>query len=293
MNKKRITGCKTSLIKLIGDTCKCIFMNGGMHYPSANATGLASHSPPFEPPKLSRQSSPGQLSWVDLFLQNSNAPRGKMVLPDLRVRRHNLPEEFEELYARFISMMLVLDPRIFLDVMDDCFRDTVDHMNSDHLKEQLSKCLGSRFSNDTRDHVRSSRTPAETSQPTGYDEGTSAPNRRYTYERSPRTPRRRRRRPKSAGPLRRPPETPVRFNESPNGYSTWMGDRTKLQKEKKKLLSQVNTLTDQAKSQNLAYSKIQMKVIRLERAMTEIQAKLGGEDVIIPRANEIDDNPMD
>ena len=89
------------------------------------------------------------ISWVDNYIrQNSdNMSSDNIVRPTLRVRRYEFPSEFEELYSRFVAMLLVLDPRIFLNVMDDCFRDTVDVMNDPRLQQRLNEYLALRSEN--------------------------------------------------------------------------------------------------------------------------------------------------
>lgn len=96
-----------------------------------------------EPP--SKQPS----SWVDNYIKQNrnNISSDNIVRPTLRVRRYDFPSEFEELYSRFVAMLLVLDPRIFLNVMDDCFRDTVDVMNDPRLQRKLDEYLALRSEN--------------------------------------------------------------------------------------------------------------------------------------------------
>ena len=85
-------------------------------------------------------------SWVDNYLKknNSSVSDEYFIRPTLRIRRYDFPGEFEELYSRFVSMLLVLDPRIFLNVMDDCFRDTIDVMNDPRLQQKLDEYLARR-----------------------------------------------------------------------------------------------------------------------------------------------------
>ena len=68
-----------------------------------------------------------------------------------------------------------------------------------------------------------------------------------------------------------------------------MKNRSKLQKEKNKLLSRVNILTSDAESQNQAYNKLHLKMLRMEREMAEIKKKMGKEGDSIPQEGNSDD----
>ena len=235
-------------------------------------------------------------SWVDSHLARtkiSNAGanyrkgRGTATFPELRVQRHNLPPEFEELYARFVSMFLVLDPRKFLDILDDCFRDTVDHMNSPALKAALSTYLGQQYHTNEEEEEdvssgsyfspkafsKESYSTAHNMSPGGIHAGHSVPGMAIASPPSGR----RRRRPRSAGKMRRTNEDhAVRYNQPRQGYSTWMSDRTKLRKEKKELEAEVKRLESEAvqqiSSQEHLFQSMQMKIRKLEK---EMQAVMG------------------
>ena len=60
----------------------------------------------------------------------------------LRVCRFKLPGEFTELYARFVSMIITLDARRMLDLVDELLRDAIDHTNSAVLRRRLEHDLG-------------------------------------------------------------------------------------------------------------------------------------------------------
>ena len=57
-----------------------------------------------------RNEHKSESSWVDSHLARSKANvlnnhnRKHNLFPELRIQRHGLPPEFEELYARFVSM---------------------------------------------------------------------------------------------------------------------------------------------------------------------------------------------
>jgi len=55
----------------------------------------------------------------------------------LRVYQHDLPWEFNELYVRFLSMMIILDRQKMMCVVDDLWKDGVEHADSKDLQRLL------------------------------------------------------------------------------------------------------------------------------------------------------------
>ena len=220
-------------------------------------------------------------SWVDNYIKQNrnNILSENIVRPTLRVRRYDFPSEFEELYSRFVAMLLVLDPRIFLNVMDDCFRDTVDVMNDPRLQQKLNEYLALRSENYYNMNDINGVTTSPLSRHNNSNGGkyrrrnkdgkksvynTTPANNQYNrglhfidYDsplnsNNPKT----RLRPASAGSGRRrrrkSPTTPksqkkkseygqVQFNTDIK-YGDWMKERSQLKEEKKILEEQIETM---------------------------------------------------
>ena len=250
-------------------------------------------------------------SWVENYLKknNSSVSDEYFIRPTLRIRRYDFPGEFEELYSRFVSMLLVLDPRIFLNVMDDCFRDTIDVMNDPRLQQKLDEYLarrsehyynmndisGTPVSNSSRKNERGSegrskRSPRQIKKEQTHDRGVhfidynsplnsndsksrlrpaSAGSARRRRRRSPRSPKNNSPGKKQYGQ--------VQFNTDIK-YGDWMAERTKLFNEKKKLQQEVETMKKDALNRMNAQTKLaedmESKIVKLQEEMSLLQHRV-------------------
>ena len=247
-------------------------------------------------------------SWVDNYLKKNNGSVSDehFIRPTLRIRRYDFPGEFEELYSRFVSMLLVLDPRIFLNVMDDCFRDTIDVMNDPRLQQKLDEYLArrsehyynmndingsppSKASREGDNGSRSRRSPRQKKKNQSHDRGVHF----IDYNSPLNSNDSKRLRPASAGSARRrrrrSPRSPkntspgkkqygqVQFNTDIK-YGDWMKERTKLHSEKKKLQQEVESLKADALNRMNAQTKLaedmESKIVKLQEEMSLLRQRV-------------------
>ena len=115
--------------------------------PGAGASAGGAGGPPHASGRLA---SKGNASWVQAYINAGLQISGGVANTAMRVQaadaaaphrlrvyKHQLPWEFNELYLRCLSMLVVLDRQKMMVIVDELWKDAVEHANDTNLQQLL------------------------------------------------------------------------------------------------------------------------------------------------------------